>query len=152
MTSIAASSRRLVWVLAGLCAVVLITAVSVVLLRPGGAQLPAGSPQAATQSYLNAYSAADWEQVHRLSVQPGQRACNDGQGLQEVGIELVSASSTGSTATVRVRMNMLHLEGPLSLGMGGYEDEFQLTRQDGVWKVSLAPWLVALCTDEEMGY
>lgn len=152
MTSIAASTRRALWALAVLCAVLIVTALVLVVTRSGSAALPAGSPQAAAQTYAAAYLDGELDEVRSLSVQAGTRPCGGTLPAQQPALELLSVSEEAQTAQVKVRVTDSSLDSPWSLAGGGYEDQFELVRRDGAWKVSVAPWQFALCTDEGMGY
>ena len=152
MTSIASPARRALWVLAAVCAVVIVTAFVMVLSRPSPASLPTGSPQAAVQAYTVAYFNGDWDEVRSHSAQPGDRACNEFGADGPPGVDLLSVTENGDRATVHIRLTDTYLGGPFSIAQGTYDDQFELERIDGHWKVITAPWSISLCTAEELGY
>ena len=151
MTRIATPARRALWVLAVLCAALVLAAVVLVLARPAAAPLPAGSPQASVQQYTAAYLDGDWEVAQALSAQPAQTPCNDPGSTGQMGVDLLSTQLRGERATVQVRLTEAYLGGPFSLAQGGYQDQFELRRVDGTWKVSTAPWMLAMCPADELG-
>lgn len=152
MTRIASPARRTLWVLATFCAVVIITAFVVVLSRPGQAPLETGTPQAAVQGYTLAYMEERWDEANALSAQPGDRPCNLYHVDSQQGIDLLSVRENGDRATVQVQMNDSYLGGPFATWQGSYEDVFELEREDGAWKVTLAPYPLSMCTAAELGY
>ncbi|MGO4385100.1 hypothetical protein [Specibacter sp. RAF43] len=152
MTTIPAATRRALWVLTALCGLLTIAAVLLVSVRPGPATLPAGQPAAAAQAYINAFLDEDWDTVRHLSVQDGEQRCPSYDTDARMGIDVLEVTEHSDSAQLRVRITNSNLNGPFSLAENSYEDTFEMKRQDGQWKISRAPWNLALCTDKEMGF
>ena len=101
-----------------LCAVLIVTALVLVVTRSGSAALPAGSPQAAAQAYAAAYLDGDLDEVRSLSAQAGARPCGGSLPAQQPALELLSVSEEAQTAPGKGRGTDSSADGPGSPASG----------------------------------
>ena len=131
---------------AAILAALLIASVAVALLR-GESELDAGSPEAATQRYVRALAARDFDAVYSMWSPEAQERCAleematnrrydyDLETLEEARIALDEVEEVGDVTNVRVKAT--ETRGGGIFGPSEYTRSltFSLRRYDGVWRI-----------------
>jgi hypothetical protein len=145
------SNRLLAAMAIGLVALVAVAAVFVAIRDP--AEFDPDSPEAVVQAYLVAVLDDDAEAAHGLLTPELQGRCAidelpDRYYHDEDGrITLVDSTIEGDTAIIEVKFTATYDEGPFGYSESSYEEKFRLTRSDGSWRISSAPWPYYRCPE-----
>ena len=62
-------------------------------------------------------------------------------------VTLVDSAIDGDRATIEVKFTATYNEGPFEYSESSYEEKFRLTRSDGAWQISSAPWPYYRCPE-----
>jgi hypothetical protein len=123
-------------------------AVAAIAIRPAGPPVyEAGSPEAAFQSYLVAFEAADYEAAHaafsgaitsRISVSRYRRLISEFGWAQADNrrfvLDGVERAGDADRATLRLRIDTFN-DGLFGGDQYSYGQEIPMVREDGTWKI-----------------
>lgn len=145
------SNRLLAAMAISLVALVAVAAVFVAIRDP--AEFDPDTPEGVVQAYLLAVLDDDVEAAYGLLTPELQARCDiDELGdryYQDEGsrITLVESDIEGDRATIEVKFTAMYNEGPFGYSQSSYEETFRLTRSDGAWQISSAPWPYYRCPE-----
>ena len=145
------SNRLLVWMGAGLLALLAVAAIAVALRSP--ANFEPGSPEAVVQEYVNAVLDEDSEAAFALLTPSAQRRCKledlEDRYIrgEQSRIVLVDSEITGDTATVELEFTAASGDSPFDIYEYSFEQRFKLRDVDGAWRLSAAQWPFYRCTE-----
>lgn len=145
------SNRLLLWMGAGLAALIIVAAVIVIVREP--ARFDPGTPEAAVQDYIDAVLDDDADAAWALLAPGIQQRCGaedlearyrrDGSGR----IILRDTTNRGESATVEIEFNAVYLDGPFDVYESSYSERFNLRLVDGEWRISNVPWPYYWCSE-----
>lgn len=144
-------SKRLLWVLGGLVAVVLVAGAVAGALR-GPARLDPDSPEGAVQGYLEAVLDEDYELAAGYFSQDLARECSasdfrDAFVDESLTVTLDDVRLGDGRADVRVRFRAMAGDAPLGAPDYSYEENFTVVDEGGAWRLHEEPWPIHFCGD-----
>jgi len=145
------SNRLLLWMGAGLLALVVIAGVAVALRSP--AVFEPGSPEAVVQQYVEAVLDEDSESAWALLTPSAQRRCDleDLQGRyirgEQSRIVLIDSAIDDTDASVELQFSAAHGDSPFDIYEYSFEEKFKLRDVDGAWRIAAAPWPFYRCRE-----
>ena len=150
-TQMSKSNRLLAAMAIGLVALIAVAAVFVAVRDP--VEFDPETPEGVTQAYLVAILDDDAESAHALLTAELQERC-DVEELhdrfwrdEDRRITLVDSTIEGDTARIEVKFTVTYNEGPFGYSESSHEETFRLTRSDGAWRISSAPWPYYRCPE-----
>lgn len=150
-TQMSKSNQLLAAMAIGIIALIAVAAVFVAIQDP--AEFDPGTPEGVVQSYLVAVLDDDAEAAHALLTPELQARCDiedlDDRYYHEEDrrITLVESDINADRATIEVKFTATYNEGPFGYSESSYEETFRLTRNDGSWQISRAPWPYYRCPE-----
>ena len=147
-TPASSSNRLLLWMGAGIGVLVFIAALVAILRQP--TEFEAGTPEAATQQYVQAVIDDEPEAAWALLTPALQSSCTaeelDDRSHRSRGrILLVDTETRDDSATVDLRITTTYSDDPFAFDEQSYERQFRLSLVDGEWRISDAPWPFYRC-------
>lgn len=145
------SNRLLMWMGAGLLALVVLAAAAVALRSP--ADFETGSPEAVVQEYVNAVLDEDADAAFALLTPAAQRRCNvdDLEDRYIRGersrIVLIDSEIDGASATVELEFNAASGDSPFDIYEYSFEQRFELRNIEGEWRIADSQWPFYRCTE-----
>jgi hypothetical protein len=146
------SNRLLAFMAIGLVALLAVVAVFVALRDP--VTFDPNTPEGVTQAYLNALIDDDADGAHELLTSELRLRCDIDElsdrhyRREDSRITLVGSETVGDTAEIEVKFTVTYSDGPFGYSESSFEETFQLTRSEGVWRIAEAPWPYYRCPDE----
>ena len=146
------SSRVLV--LIGLALVGLLVVAGIVVAFGEPTRFDSGTPEAATQDYLLAVLAEDFDAAHGMLTPELQKRCDvrdlDDRYYRSDGdrITLEESRITGETAVVELEFTATYSGDAFDFDVYSYIERFDLERVDGDWRIAEPPWPFYWCAEE----
>lgn len=144
--------NRLLYVLLGVTAALVVLSVVLVLSRGTAPALDPATPEGTVQQYTQALLAGD--DAGAASLLTDSSAFNEEcqysrSELHAADLRLTLGSTTlgPGTATVAVSITQGAATGPFGTGESSYSESFKLTGSAGSWSILSAPWPLLACTD-----
>ncbi|MBX3093714.1 MAG: hypothetical protein KF680_04120 [Cryobacterium sp.] len=150
-TASGSTDRKTLLVVLVIVAVLVVAALVAVFARGGAQQFDPATPEGVVQTYATAVLEGDFDAARELHVASLSDAGCDpvaAHPSSSTRLTLVDTRVNGDNAVVTVNINSGY-GGPFG-GDSGYQEQFELTRQpsSGVWRISFAPWMFQVCTDQ----
>ncbi len=145
------SNRLLAAMAIGLVALIAVAAVFIAIREP--VTFDPGTPERVVQDYLIAVLDEDAETAHALLAPDLQARCDIEEledryyRREDNRITLVESRIDGDRATIEVKFTATYNDGPFEYSDWSYEESFKLTRGDGAWRISSAPWPYYRCPE-----
>ena len=148
MNPLPKTGNRTPLILLGITALLVASALVLVLTRGSSATVEPNSPEGIVQSYVTSLLAGDHDQAAAWLTDQAASDCPTGVSLDQpdVRVALLSSKTTGPGATVLVSITDTSVRGPFGLGGSGYEDSFTLVPRQDSWAINSAPWPLLACT------
>ncbi|ADX74516.1 hypothetical protein Asphe3_34110 [Pseudarthrobacter phenanthrenivorans Sphe3] len=139
---------RILLVLLGVIALLVVVALAVVFSRGDPAPLDEGSPAGVVQRYSTAVIDGDTATAETYLTESARTICRGSFSGEPrpSRVVLVSTSERDQSATVKVSIVNSSQDGPFGPTEYEMEDIFSLVREDGNWKISQAPYTLLACT------
>lgn len=144
------SNRLLMWMGAGIAALVVVAAVIVIVSKP--ASFEAGTPEAVVQEYIEAILDDDPDTAWALLTPRLQARCEIEDieprysRAERSRIILVDSRVRDETATVELEFNAAYGDGPFDIYESSYNQRFDLRNVDEAWRISDVPWPFYWCS------
>ena len=145
-------SNRLLAVMAiGLVALIAVAAVFVAIQEP--ATFDPDTAEGVTQAYVVAMLDEDAEAAHALLTPELQARCDVDDfgygyyGREDPRITIVDTDIDGDRAAIDVKFTVTYSDGLFGYSESSREESFKLTRGDGAWRISAAPWPYYRCPE-----
>lgn len=148
MNGVARKPDRILIVLIGVVALLVVVALAVVFSRGDPKPLDEGSPAGVVQRYSAAVIDGDPTSANSYVTETAKTKCGgyfDG-GPRPSRVILISTSERAETATVKVSIVHETPGGPFGTSEYEAEDTFSLVKVDGRWLVDRAPYSLMSCT------
>lgn len=146
------SSNRLLVVMGlGLVGLIVVAAIIVAFRDP--AEFEPGSPEAATQAYVQAILDEDAAAAHARLTPALQRRCTvedleERHYWRDAGrITLVDSKVKTDAAVIKVKFTAAYSDGAFDYYQSSYEERFELEMVDGEWRISSATWPFYWCRE-----
>ena len=145
------SNRLLAAMAIGLIALIAVAAVFVAVRDP--VTFDPDTPEGVTQAYVVAVLDDDAEAAHALLTPELKLRCDVHEfehgyyGREDSRITLVQSAIDGDRATIDVKFTVTYDEGLFGYSESSQEETFKLTRSDGAWRISSAPWPYYRCPE-----
>lgn len=148
MTEAARKPDRILLVLLGIIAALVVVALAVVFSRGEPEPLDEGSPAGVVQRYSTAVIDGDPATAETYLTDAARASCRgtfSGEP-RPARVVLVSTTERDQTATVKVSIVHSSQGGPFGPSEYEMEDVFTLVKADGNWRISQAPYPLMACT------
>lgn len=148
MTDAARKHDRILLVLLGVIALLVVVALAVVFSRGEPEPLDEASPAGVVQRYSSAVIDGDIATADTYLTESARTICRGSFSGEPrpARVVLVSTSERDQSATVRVSIVTSSQDGPFGPSEYEMEDVFSLVKADGSWKISQAPYPLMACS------
>lgn len=149
-TGTPSSTRILVWIGAGIVALLVLVWVTVAIRNP--AEFEPGSPEAIVQIYVQSVLDGDSDTAWALLTPALQRRCDvddleDRYRGRSGNVVLVDTDVQDDTARVELEFTASYGDDPFDVSDYSYGERFQLRLIDDEWRISAAPWPLYRCSE-----
>lgn len=148
MNDAARKPDRILLVLLGVIALLVVVALAVVFSRGEPEPLDEASPAGVVQRYSNAVIEGDIATADTYLTDTARTICRGAYPGEPrpARVVLVSTSEREQSATVRVSIVTSQQDGPFGPSEYEMEDVFSLVKDAGNWKISQAPYPLMACS------
>lgn len=147
MSETAKKPDRLLLVILGIIAALVLVSLLVVFTRGEPSLRDASTPEGVVQRYATAVIAGDESTAAEYLTKAALDRCDKfEQGdAGNIRVTLVSTTEREDSADVRVSIVTFYGSDPFGSSESEYEDVFDLVTVDGDWKIDTAPWQLTVC-------
>lgn len=147
MRETAKKPDRLLVVILGVIATLVVVALLVVFTRGEPVLRDASTPEGVVQRYSAAAIAGDETAAAEYLTDAAVDRCENFErgDTGSIRVTLVSTTERDDSADVRVSIVTFYGSDPFGGSESEYEDVFDLVKVDGDWKIDVAPWQLAVC-------
>lgn len=131
----------------GLVIGLVVAAGLVVLLRPSATEFDPTTPEGTVQSYVRAVLDDDREQALALLEDPSDECDLDHHRRDSIRVTLEGVETTDDHSKVTIRMTTQGGEPPFDTYEYTERVTFELTRVEGNWLITRAPWPFQICRE-----